>query len=84
MFIGRAIVLKAYRSLFGRIFVMAQGRNLKMMNILSHPQQPLSWALLMPDEFLRKTNNATLAICLSQNVTETKELSDHSTTVIGG
>ena len=34
---GRVIILKADRSLFGRIIVMAQVHNLKMEDILSHP-----------------------------------------------
>ena len=42
---GRVIILKADKSLFGRIIVMAQGRNLKMEDILSHPLGPLPWAL---------------------------------------
>ena len=33
---GRVTILKADRSLFGRIIVMAQGRNLQMDDILSH------------------------------------------------
>lgn len=46
---GRVIILKAERSLFGRIIVMAQGRSLKMEDILSHPLGPLPWALSTPD-----------------------------------
>ena len=38
---GRVTILKADRSLFGRIIVMAQGRNLQMDDILSHPIGPL-------------------------------------------
>ena len=38
---GRAIILKADRSLFGRIIVMAQQHNLQMEYILSHPLGPL-------------------------------------------
>ena len=57
---GRAIILKADRSLFGRIIVMAQGSNLEMTDILSHPLGPLTWALSTPDGLLRKTNKASL------------------------
>ena len=53
---GRVIILKAYRSLFGRIIVMAQGCSLKMEDILSHPLGPLHWALSTPDGLLIKTN----------------------------
>ena len=65
---GRVIILKADRSLFGRIIVMAQGRNLKMADILSHPLGPLPWALSTHDGLLRKTNKATLATTLQKNV----------------
>ncbi|KAI0215013.1 hypothetical protein LSAT2_032961, partial [Lamellibrachia satsuma] len=57
---GRAIILKADRSLFGHIIVMAQGSNLEMTDILSHPLGPLTWALSTPDGLLRKTNKASL------------------------
>ena len=60
---GRVIILKADRSLFGRIIVMAQGRNLKMEDILSHPLGPLPWALSTHDGLLRKTNKTTLELC---------------------
>ena len=56
---GRAIILKAYRFLFGRIIVMAQGRSLQMEDILSHPLGPLPWALSTPEGLLRKTNKAS-------------------------
>ena len=54
---------KADRSLFRRILVMAQGRNLQMEEILSHALGPLPWALSTPDGFLRKTNKAALETC---------------------
>ena len=38
---GRVTILKADRYLFGRIIVMAQGRNLQMDDILLHPLGPL-------------------------------------------
>ena len=51
---------KSDRSLFGRITVMTQYRDLKMSEILSHPLWPLPWSLATPDGQLRKTK-ATLA-----------------------
>jgi hypothetical protein len=56
-----AIILKADRSLFGRIIVMAENRNLQMSQILAHPLGPLPWSLATPDGQLRKTNKAALA-----------------------
>ena len=66
--------MKADRSLFGRIIVMAQGRDLKMENILSHPLGPIPWALSTPDGLLRKTNKASLATTLQKNVAVADQL----------
>ena len=66
--------LKADRSLFGCIIVMAQGRDLKMENILSHPLGPIPWALSTPDGLLRKTNKASLATTLQKNVAVADQL----------
>ena len=63
---GRAIILKADRSFFGCIIVMAQGHSLQMEDILSHPLGPLPWALSTPDGLLRKTNEAILASSLQK------------------
>jgi hypothetical protein len=81
---GRVIILKADRSLFGRIIVMAQGRSLQMEDILSHPLGPLPWSLSTPDGLLRKTNKATLATTLQKNVTVAEQLPGNSASVISG
>ena len=38
---GKEVILKADRSLFGRIIVVAQGRNLHMEDVLTHPLGPV-------------------------------------------
>lgn len=81
---GRVIVLKADRSLFGRIIVMAQGRNLQIEDVLSHPLGTLPWALSTPDGLLRKTNKATLATTLQKNVTVAEQLPGNSASVVDG
>ena len=81
---GRVIILKADRSLFGRIVVMAQGRNLKMGDILSHPLGPLPWSLSTPDGLLRKTNKSSLATSLQKNVEVAHELPSNSASVVDG
>ena len=70
----RSIILKADRSLFGRIIVIAQERSLQMDYILSHPLGPLPWALSSADGLLRKTNKASLASLLQKNVQATEEV----------
>ena len=47
--------------LFDRVIVMAQGRNLKMEDILYNLLGPLPWALSTPDGLLRKIEKASLA-----------------------
>ena len=74
---GRVAILKADRSPFGRIIVMAQGSNLKMEDILSHPLVPLPWALSTPDGLLRKTNKAALPTSLQSNVAPIEQLPDN-------
>ena len=81
---GRVTILKADRSLFGRIIVMAQNRNLQMDVILSHPLGPLPWALSTPDGLLRKTNKATLATALQKNVAVAEHLPEHCAAVVDG
>ena len=81
---GKNIILKADRSLFGRIIVMAQSRNLKMEDIFSHPLGPLPWALATPDGLLRKTNKASLATALQKSVIVADQLPPNPACVIDG
>ena len=81
---GRAIILKADRSLFGRIVVMAQARSLRMEDILCHPLGPLPWALSTPEGLLRKTNKASLATMLQRNVTTLEQLPENCASVVDG
>ena len=81
---GRAVILKADRSLFGRINVIAQGQSLCMEKILSHPLGPLPWALSTPEGLLRKTNKATLATALQKNVAAEDQYPENSVVVIDG
>ncbi len=67
------IILKADRTLFGWIIVMAQGRSLKIEDILSHPLGPLPWALSTSDGLLRKTNKASLATHLQKGMAVAEE-----------
>ena len=76
--------MKADRSLFGRIIVMAQGRNLQMEDILYHPLGPLPWSLSTQDGLLRKTNKATLATTLQKNVTIAEQIARNSASVVDG
>ena len=79
---GRAIILKADRSLFGRIIVMAQARSLVMEDNLCHPLGPLPWALSTPEGLLRKTNKASLATLLQRNLTTAEQLPENCASVV--
>ena len=80
---GKEIILRADRSLF-RVIMMAQGRNLQMEDILSHPLGPLPWPLSTPDGLLRKTNQATLAATLQKDVKVVDMIPENSASVIDG
>ena len=51
---GNAAKLKADRSLFGRMIVIAQNRQLNMRAIFVHPLGPIPWTLATPEGFPRK------------------------------
>lgn len=81
---NRSIILKAERSLFGRIIVIAQELSLQMDAILSHPLGPLPCSLSTPDGLLRKTNKASLASLLQKNVQVCEEVPVNSAAIIDG
>ena len=70
--------------LFGRITVMAQGCNLQMNDILSHPLGPLPWALATPGGLLQNNNKASLAATLQNNMKVAEQLPGNSASVIDG
>ncbi|KAI8496434.1 hypothetical protein Bbelb_257330 [Branchiostoma belcheri] len=52
---NKEVILKADRKLFAQMIVIAESRNLKMKEVLSHALGPLPWPLATPDGLLRKT-----------------------------
>ena len=72
------------RSLFGLIILMAQGEDLQMAEILSHPLRSLPWILATPKGQLRKTNKAALAFYLQKNVAVAEKIPVNSATVVDG
>lgn len=48
---GRALILKADRSLFGRMMITDQRRKIEVRELLSHSLGPLPWALATPEGF---------------------------------
>ena len=64
---GRAVILKADRTLFTRMIIMGQSRKIDVRDLLSHSLGPLPWALATPEGLPRKTNKAALATQLQKN-----------------
>ena len=79
---GNTVILKADRSLFSRMIVIAQSRQLNMRAIFVHPLGPITWALATPEGFHRKTSKAVLAHHSQKDAAEC--IPDKSVTVIGG
>jgi len=58
------MILKADRSLFGRIINLGQNRKIEVRELLHYSLGPLPWALATPEGFPRETNNTALATYL--------------------
>ena len=57
----RTMILKADRSLFGRMIITGQGRKIEVKEKLQHSLGPMPWALSTAEDSPRKTNKAALA-----------------------
>ena len=80
---GREIVLKADRTLFGHMIVVAQSREIDMKPILSHPLGPIPWALANGDGSLRKTDKAKfMNDTTTQNVPVAETIPDQSACIV--
>ena len=64
----RAIVLRADRTVFARMLVMAQSRTMDMRKVLEFDLCPLPLALALPDGSLAKTDKAKLLSLLEAGV----------------
>ena len=81
---GRAVILKADRSLFGRMIIMGQSRKIKVRELLRHSLGSLPWSLATPEGFPRKTNKAALATYLQKDIRLAERIPQNSATVIDG
>ncbi|XP_035662311.1 uncharacterized protein LOC118406391 [Branchiostoma floridae] len=81
---NQEVILKADRRLFAQMIVIAESRNLKMREVLSHPLGPLPWSLATPDGMLRKTNKSSLAKELLKNAQPVDAIPKPSACVIDG
>ena len=63
------MIIKADRSLFAQMILVAENRKLQISDVLCHPLGPLPWALASDDGSIRKNNKAALANELKKSVT---------------
>ena len=78
------MVLKADRSLFGRIIVIGQSRKIDVRELLQYSLGPLPWSLATTEGFPRKTNLAALATPLQKDVPLADGLPQNSAAIIDG
>ena len=81
---GNAAILKADRSLFGRMIVIAQSWRFNMRAICVHPLGPILGALATPECFPRKISEAELAHHLQKGAALAEYFPDKSAIVIDG
>ena len=81
---GNAAILNADRSLFGRIIVIAQSRQLNMRAIFVHPLGPIPWALATPEGSPPQNSKAVLAHHSQKGAALAQCIPDKSATVIDG
>ena len=65
---NREISIKADRSLFARLIVMAQNRSFNIRDVLSYSLGPLSWSIALADGSLVKNNKAQLLQFLEKDM----------------
>ena len=80
---GNAAILKADRSLYGRMIVISQSWQLNMRAIFVHPLGPIPWALATPECFPRKSAKL-LAHHLQKGAALAEYIPDKSAIVIDG
>ena len=76
------MVLKADRSLFGRIIIIGQSRKIDVRELLQYSLGPLPWSLATTEGFPRKTNKAALATPLQKDVPLADGLPQNSAAII--
>ena len=81
---AKEIVLKADRTLFAQMIVIAEARQLSMKEVLSHPLGPLPWSLAAPDGSLKKIAKSSLAKELQKDAPVVESLLPRSAFIIDG
>ena len=79
---GRAVILRTDRSLFARLLVIGQSRQMDLRQLLVHKLGPLPWSLALFDGALVKINKAALPKLLEDGVESLQCLPAQITAVI--
>lgn len=77
-------MLQSDHKLFGTMVLIAQNRQLDMLEVFSHPLGPIPWSLANADGTMRKTDKSKLADRLQSTVSVTEKLLQPSACVIDG
>ena len=75
-------ILQADRNVLVSMVLVAESRDLRMSDVLSHSFGPLPWALASGDGTMRKTNKAALARELERQMLPAETIPQHSATII--
>ena len=81
---AKEIVLKADRTLFAQMIVIAEARQLSMKEVLSHSLGPLPWSLAAPDGSLKNIAKSSLAKELQKDAPAVESLLPRSACIIDG
>ena len=76
--------IKADRSLFARLIVMAQNRSFNMRDVLSYSLGPLPWSIALADGSLVKNNKAKLLQFLEKDMLPLDTVATGATWIIDG
>ena len=78
------IVVRADRSLFARLAIVAQTRSLDMREVLSYELGPIPWSLATPDGGLVKTTKTSLLPLLEEGTPSAEDISPRATLILDG
>ena len=81
---NREILIKADRSLFARLIVMAQNRSFNMIDVLSYSLGSLPWSIALADRSLVKNNKAELLQFLEKDMLPLDTVATAATWIVDG
>ena len=80
----KEVMIKADRTLFGRIAIIDQSRNIHLKVVFFYPLGPFPWRLVDGFGMMRKTNKATIVKAFEKGVIFLESPPVQSATVIDG